>query len=59
MCALRTHIKPSNFRNIFSKIEKIVNTFLILEKIFSNIGGLIYALRYTLVKSLKNIDIIN
>ena len=35
MCALRAHIKPSIFRNIFSGIEKAVITFSILEKIFS------------------------
>ena len=45
MCALKAHIKPSNFGNIFSRIEKIINTFLILEKIFSNIGDLMYAFR--------------
>ena len=45
MCALRVHIKPSNFGNIFSEIEKAVNTFSILKKIFPNIGGLMYALR--------------
>ena len=32
MCVLRTHIKLSIFRNIFSKIEKAVITFSILEK---------------------------
>ena len=35
MCALRTHIKFSIFRNIFSKIEKVIITFSILEKFFS------------------------
>ena len=38
MCALRAHIKLSNFRNILSEIEKTVNTFSILKKIFLNIG---------------------
>ena len=33
ICALRTHIKLSIFRNIFSGIEKTVITFSILEKI--------------------------
>ena len=35
MCTLRTHIKFSIFRNIFSGIEKVIITFSILEKIFS------------------------
>ena len=34
MCALRAHIKLSIFRNIFSRIEKVVITFSILEKFF-------------------------
>ena len=34
MCALRTHIKFSIFKNIFSKIEKTVITFSIFKKIF-------------------------
>ena len=34
MCAFRTHIKLSIFRNIFSEIKKAVITFLILEKFF-------------------------
>ena len=34
MCVLRAHIKLSIFGNIFSKIEKDVTTFSILEKIF-------------------------
>ena len=32
---LRTHIKLFIFGNIFSRIEKIVNTFLISKKFFS------------------------
>ena len=43
MCALRAHIKLSIFRNIFSKIEKVVITFSIIEKIFPNIESLICA----------------
>ena len=35
MCVLRAHIKLSMFRNIFSKIKKIVSTFSISEKYFS------------------------
>ena len=34
MCVLRAHIKLSIFKNIFSKIEKDVITFLIIEKNF-------------------------
>ena len=45
MCALRTHIKLSIFRNIFSKIEKVVITFSIIEKIFPNIENLMCVLR--------------
>ena len=40
MCVFRAHIKLSNFRNILSGIEKVVNIFSILEKIFPNIDGL-------------------
>ena len=32
---LKEHIKSSIFGNIFSRIEKIVNTFSIFEKFFS------------------------
>ena len=35
MCALRTNIKLFIFGNIFLEIERIVNTFSILKKIFS------------------------
>ena len=38
MCALRVHIKLSIFENIFSRIEKAVNTFSIPEKFFSKNG---------------------
>ena len=40
MCALRAHVKPSIFVNIFLEIEKIVNTFLIFEKMFLKIDDL-------------------
>ena len=53
MCALRAHIKLSNFRNILSGIEKTINTFSIPDKIFSNIGGLMCALRTHISKILK------
>ena len=33
-CALRAHIKLFIFRNILSRVEKIVITFSILEKFF-------------------------
>ena len=52
MCALRAHIKLSNFRNILSGIEKAVNTFSIPEKIFPNIGDLMCALRVHISKIL-------
>ena len=54
ICVLRTHIKPSIFENIFLKIEKIVNTFLIFKKIFSNISGLMCALRAHINGTHKN-----
>ena len=38
MCALRVHIKPSIFGNIFLKIEKAVNTFSIPNNFFSKNG---------------------
>ena len=40
MCALRAHIKPSIFGNIFSKIKKTVNTFSISEKMFLKMDDL-------------------
>ena len=39
MYALRVYIKFSIFKNIFSKIEKAVIIFSILEKIFSKNGN--------------------
>ena len=54
MCALRAHVKLSNFRNILSGIEKAVNTFSIFEKIFPNIGYLMCALRAHISKILIN-----
>ena len=39
MYALRTHIKFSIFRNIFSRIEKVVITFSILENFFFKNGN--------------------
>jgi len=48
MCVLRAYIKQSIFRNIFSEIEKIINTFSILEKMFLKMDSL----EHTLVKSL-------
>ena len=50
MCVLRAHIKLSIFRNIFSKIEKVVITFSILKKIFSKIESLMCALRVRISK---------
>ena len=40
MCALKTHIKSSIFRNIFLGIEKVLIVFSIFEKIFPKIYGL-------------------
>ena len=51
MCALRAHIKLSIFGNIFLKIEKAVNTFSILEKIFSKNENYCVPLGHTLAKS--------
>ena len=55
MCALRAHIKPSIFRNIFLVIEKAINTFSILEKIFLNMINYSVPLGHTLIKTLKKI----
>ena len=44
---LYIHIKPSIFKNIFSKIKKkIVNIFSIFKNILLKINNLIYALNY-------------
>ena len=40
MCALRAHVKTSIFGNIFSEIEKTVNTFSISEKMFLKMDDL-------------------
>ena len=45
MCVLSAHIKSSIFENIYSKIEKCVNTFSIFEKIFSKMNNLTCVLR--------------
>ena len=45
MCALRAHIKLSICGNIFSRIEKVITTFSIPEKIFTQIEILMCALR--------------
>ena len=50
MCVLSVHIKPSIFENIYSKIEKCVNTFSISEKIFLKIINYCIPLRHTLLK---------
>ena len=51
MHALKAHIKPSIFRNIFSEIEKSVNTFSISEKIFPKMINFCVLLGNTLAKS--------
>ena len=55
MCALRTHVKLSIFRNIFLGIEKAVNTFSILKKISSKNENYFVPLGHTLAKSKKKI----
>ena len=35
MCVLKSHIKLFIFKNIFSKIKKVVNIFSIFDKFFS------------------------
>ena len=40
MCALKTHIKSSIFRNILLGIEKVLIVFSIFEKIFPKIYDL-------------------
>ena len=46
MFVLRIHIKPLIFDNIFSKIEKTVNTFSIFEKFLyrAHISKILYIL---------------
>ena len=46
------HFKLFIFENIFSKIEKIVNIFLILEKIFLKINNL--ELTWYICSKIKN-----
>jgi len=58
MCALRAHIKFFICENIFSRIEKVMTTFSIPEKIFSQIESLMCALRAHISKILiTNINI--
>ena len=52
MCALRAHIKLSIFWNIFSEIEKTINTFSISNKNFSKNENYCVPLGHTLAKSL-------
>ena len=40
MCVLRVYIKPFIFGNIFSEIEKTVNTFSISKKMFLKMDDL-------------------
>ena len=56
MYVLRTYIKPSIFRNILSKIKKVINTFSILEKFFlKKMVSYCVPLRHTLAKSYQEI----
>ena len=45
MCALRAHINFHFWKKIFSRIEKVVTAFSILEKMFLKIESLMCALR--------------
>ena len=45
MCALRAHIKPPIFENIFLKIEKVLTVFSVTDKMFLKLDSLICALR--------------
>ena len=45
MCALRAHIKPFIFGNIFSIIEKIVEKVVFSIKMFPKINDLMCALK--------------
>ena len=47
---VNVYSKPSIFRNIFLKIEKVINTFSISEKTFPKMINYCVPLRYTLVK---------
>jgi len=48
MCVLRSHIKLLIFGNIFSEIEKAINTFSILEIFFSKNENYCVSLGHTL-----------
>ena len=52
MCALRAHIKLSVFKNIFSRIEKVITAFSIPEKMFPKTESLMCALRAHISKIL-------
>ena len=45
MCALRAHIKPFIFGNIFSIIEKIIEKVVFSIKMFPKINDLICAFK--------------
>ena len=54
VCAVNmcpAHIKPSIFENIFSEIEKAVNTFSISKKTFPKMINYCVPLGHTLAKS--------
>ena len=53
ICALMAHIKLSIFGNIFSGIEKTVNTFSIFEKFFPKMINYCVPLGHTLAKSIN------
>ena len=54
MCALRAHIKPPIFGNIFLRIEKVLTAFSIPEKMFPKLEGLMCALRAHISKILSS-----
>ena len=52
MYDLKAHIKPSIFKNIFSKIEKIGNAFSISNIMFLKIDGLMCAINTSKIISM-------
>ena len=52
MCALRAHINKSIFEKVLLKIEKVVKTFSISDKLFPKLVYYCVLLGHTLVKSI-------
>ena len=63
MCTLRAHNNFHFWKFFFSRIEKVLTAFSILEKMFPKVDGLMCALRahinWTHIKIIKNQKIIN